>query len=70
MFDVQSKPSIEPVNLIKMDTLIYGVSYEGSKFTIIDTDYYVDQDPEYPKYPIGWNEFLSMMKTNTFDLSC
>ena len=28
MFDVQSKPGIEAVNLIKMDTLIYGVSYE------------------------------------------
>jgi len=30
MFDVQSKPGIEAVNLIKMDTLFYGVSYEVS----------------------------------------
>jgi hypothetical protein len=28
MFDVQSKLGIEAVNLIKMDTLIYGVSQE------------------------------------------
>ncbi len=28
MCDVQSKPGIEAVNLIKMDTLIYEVSYE------------------------------------------
>ena len=30
MFDVQSKPGIEAVKLIKMDTLTYGVSYEVS----------------------------------------
>jgi len=30
MFGVQSKPGIKAVNLIKMDTLTYGVSYEVS----------------------------------------
>ena len=34
MFDVQFKPGIEAVNLIKMDTFIYGVSYEGSMFEV------------------------------------
>jgi hypothetical protein len=32
MFDVQSKPGIEAVNLIKMDTLIYGVSYKRRRW--------------------------------------
>ena len=32
MFDVQSKPGTEAVNLIKMDTLIYGVSYKRRRW--------------------------------------
>ena len=31
VFDVQSKPGIEAVKLIKMDTLICGVSYERTE---------------------------------------
>ena len=31
MFDVQSKPGIEAANVIKMDTLTYGVSHEKSE---------------------------------------
>ena len=31
---------------------------QGSKVTTMNTVYHIDQDPEYPTYPIGWNGFI------------